>query len=167
MITSQNQNTMTRQEILGLNTDQTQKIAQQLNQLLANYSVFYQNVRGHHWNIKGHEFFELHEKFEELYNDLAEKIDEIAERIVTLGYTPWHSSSDHLENAEITESPTTENGIKAVENILSSFTVLFQLQRALLNRTDEANDEGTNALMSDYIKEQEETVWMFSAFLDL
>ena len=29
----------------------------------------------------------------------------------------------------------------------------------------EANDEGTNALMSDYIREQEKLVWMYSAFL--
>jgi starvation-inducible DNA-binding protein len=29
----------------------------------------------------------------------------------------------------------------------------------------EADDEGTNALMSDYIREQEKLVWMYSAFL--
>jgi starvation-inducible DNA-binding protein len=30
----------------------------------------------------------------------------------------------------------------------------------------EIGDEGTNALMSDYIREQEKTVWMYSAFLN-
>jgi starvation-inducible DNA-binding protein len=29
----------------------------------------------------------------------------------------------------------------------------------------ELNDEGTNALMSDYIREQEKTVWMLSSYL--
>jgi len=29
----------------------------------------------------------------------------------------------------------------------------------------DANDEGTNALMSDYIRFQEKQVWMYSAFL--
>ena len=29
----------------------------------------------------------------------------------------------------------------------------------------EVEDEGTNALMSDYIREQEKLVWMYSAFL--
>lgn len=29
----------------------------------------------------------------------------------------------------------------------------------------EAGDEGTNALMSDYIRAQEKLVWMYSAFL--
>jgi starvation-inducible DNA-binding protein len=30
---------------------------------------------------------------------------------------------------------------------------------------DEAGDEGTSALMSDYIREQEKLVWMYSAYL--
>jgi starvation-inducible DNA-binding protein len=28
------------------------------------------------------------------------------------------------------------------------------------------DDEGTNALMSDYIREQEKLVWMYSAYLN-
>lgn len=55
---------------IGLEKAQAKKLAEQLNVLLANYSVFYQNTRGYHWNIKGEKFFELHLKFEELYDDL-------------------------------------------------------------------------------------------------
>jgi starvation-inducible DNA-binding protein len=40
------------------------------------------------------------------------------------------------------------------------------LQREILDLSDEAGDEGTNALMSDYIREQEKLVWMFSAYLN-
>ncbi len=68
---------------IGLNKEKSQELADLLNDLLANYSVFYQNTRGYHWNIQGKEFFELHVKFEELYNDLFVKIDEIAERVLT------------------------------------------------------------------------------------
>ncbi|MEN8811185.1 MAG: ferritin-like domain-containing protein, partial [Flavobacteriales bacterium] len=68
---------------IGLDKDKSEKIAGKLNELLANYSIFYQNTRGYHWNIKGEKFFELHLKFEELYNDLVLKIDEVAERILT------------------------------------------------------------------------------------
>ena len=31
---------------------------------------------------------------------------------------------------------------------------------------DEADDEGTNSMMSDFITEQEKTVWMMSAWLE-
>lgn len=72
---------------IGLDKNAAKELAIKLNELLANYSIFYQNTRGFHWNIKGQKFFELHLKFEELYNDLLLKIDEVAERILTLGYT--------------------------------------------------------------------------------
>ena len=68
---------------IGLNEKKAAQLTKQLNVLLANYSIFYQNTRGYHWNIKGEKFFELHGKFEELYNDLLLKIDEVAERILT------------------------------------------------------------------------------------
>jgi len=71
--------------IIGLDEQQAQQLADSLNELLANYQVFYMNVRGYHWNIKGDKFFELHVKFEELYDDLLMKVDEVAERILTLG----------------------------------------------------------------------------------
>ncbi|HCN14489.1 MAG TPA: DNA starvation/stationary phase protection protein, partial [Moraxellaceae bacterium] len=54
-------------------------IVEQLNTLLANYHVFYTNVRGYHWNVRGSDFFTLHVKFEELYTALQIQIDEIAE----------------------------------------------------------------------------------------
>ena len=40
------------------------------------------------------------------------------------------------------------------------------IQRDLLNLSAEADDEGTNALMSDYIRAQEKLVWMYSAFVN-
>lgn len=70
--------------VIGLNLEKTGKLADNLNDLLANYQLFYSNVRGFHWNITGEKFFELHAKFEEIYNDALLKIDEIAERVRTL-----------------------------------------------------------------------------------
>jgi starvation-inducible DNA-binding protein len=149
---------------IGLDSVRTKKLAEKLNVLLANYSVFYQNTRGYHWNIKGDTFFELHVKFEELYNDFVIKIDEVAERILTLGYTPEHQYSEYVKVSEITESPKVSDGKKAVDNILYSFKVTLKLQREILDLSGEADDEGTNALMSDYISEQEKLVWMYSSY---
>lgn len=138
---------------IGLDEKKSQQLAEKLNLLLANYSIFYQNTRGYHWNIKGDKFFELHLKFEELYNDLLLKIDEIAERILTLGHTPNHRYSDYKSVSEIKESKQVSDGKKAVTDILKSFKSIITLQRQLLSLSADANDEGTNALMSDYIRE--------------
>jgi starvation-inducible DNA-binding protein len=150
---------------IGLDQGISAVLAEKLNVLLANYSLFYQNTRGYHWNIKGEKFFELHLKFEELYNDLLLKIDEVAERILTLGHSPEHRYSIYQERAAIRESREVSEGRQAVQNILESFRVLITLQREILQISGEADDEGTNALMSDYIREQEKLVWMYSAYL--
>jgi starvation-inducible DNA-binding protein len=150
---------------IGLDTTGSQNLIGLLNDLLSNYSVFYQNTRGYHWNIKGENFFELHEKFEELYNDLMMKIDEVAERILTLGSDPEHRFSAYVAQSEIKEATEMQNGKAAMEDILNSFKVLLVKQRAIMAVAGEADDEGTSALMSDYIREQEKTIWMYSAYL--
>lgn len=127
--------------------------------------MFYINARGFHWNITGDKFFELHAKFEELYNDLLLKVDEVAERILTLGYTPLHTFSDYITTSTIKESKNISDGRKAIQTILDSFSNLISLEREILELSSEAGDEGTNALMSDYIREQEKLVWMYSAYL--
>lgn len=132
---------------------------------MANYSIFYQNTRGYHWNIKGEKFFELHLKFEELYNDLLLKIDELAERILTLGHSPNHNYSDYRTTSKIKESSAVSDRIEAIEGILASFQTALILQRELLTLSSDADDEGTNAPMSDYAREQEKLVWMYSSFL--
>ncbi len=150
---------------IGLNTEKANELAQLLSDLLANYSVFYQNTRGYHWNIQGEKFFELHLKFEELYNDLFLKIDEIAERVLTLGHAPDHRFTAYLGSSSIKESPTVTDGKKAIEGILEAFKILITKQRKILVLSGEIDDEGTNAQMSDYIREQEKLVWMYSAYL--
>ncbi len=150
---------------IGLDINKTKVLSKELNDLLATYQVFYTNLRGFHWNIKGRKFFELHLKFEELYNDLQIKIDEIAERILTLGGTPNHAFSNYLEQAKIKETGLVIDGDFAMNNIIESFQITIKIQRNLLDISGEANDEGTNALMSDYIREQEKLVWMFTSFM--
>ena len=150
---------------IGLNIKKSKQLAKLLNDLLANYSVFYQNTRGYHWNIKGEKFFELHLKFEELYNDLFIKIDEIAERILTLGYKPEYKFSKYLKVSKIIESNKVSNGNVSVQEILDAIAIILAKERIILNVSGDIDDEGTNALMSDYIREQEKLVWMYSAFL--
>ena len=150
---------------IGLDPKLSKELAEKLNTLLSNYQVFYMNVRGFHWNVKGDKFFELHLKFEELYNDAALKIDEIAERVLTLEHTPVHSYSDYLKISDIKEVKNVGDGKEGLAYILNGFKVIITLQRELLQLSAEANDEGTNALMSDYIRQQEKLVWMYNAYL--
>ena len=57
-------NKMATKNRIGLDKTKSKQLADNLNNLLADYMMFYQNTRGLHWNIKGDKFFELHLKFE-------------------------------------------------------------------------------------------------------
>jgi len=149
---------------IGIETHQADDLVEKLNNLLANYMIFYQNTRGLHWNIKGEKFFELHLKFEELYTNLLLKVDEVAERILTLGGEPFHTFEDYTAAASIKALKHVSQPGEAVRSLLDAFQILILKQRELLDLSAGANDEGTNALMSDYIREQEKLVWMYSAY---
>lgn len=151
--------------VLGLDRKKVNDLNTSLNELLANFQVYYQSLRGLHWNIKGKSFFELHVKFEELYTDSQEKIDMIAERILTLEGTPLHTFEDYVALAETPVGKNISNDKVSVDLIVTSLSKLIEIERKILNQSDEADDEGTNSMMSDFIAEQEKTVWMMKAWL--
>lgn len=151
---------------LGLEKSKVEKVANELNILLANFQTYYQNLRGVHWNIKGKRFFELHVKFEELYNAAQLQVDEIAERILTLGFTPFHTFEEYVKNSKVPVGHNISDDDKTVRLVIDSISELLKVERDLLKTSDEANDEGTNVLVSDLITEQEKNIWMLKAYLN-
>ena len=151
-------------DYLQLNASATDNVVKSLQQLLADFQVYYTNLRGFHWNIQGPDFFVLHSKFEDLYNDAADKIDEIAERILTLGGVPANKFSDYLKISKIKEVGEVNCGSEALKNILVSYKYLIGEERTILSLASEAGDEVTVALLSDYLKEQEKLVWMLCSY---
>lgn len=138
----------------------------ELNRLLSSYQIHYQNLRSLHWNIKGKDFFELHLKYEELYNRALIIVDDLAERILSIGETPHSSFSEYLATSPISELELTHDGATGVAYILSAQQELLKQERSLLLITGEADDEGTNSLLSDLIREKEKTNWMFRSWLN-
>ena len=151
---------------LGLNKADVEKEVSLLNELLANYQTYYQNLRGVHWNIKGKRFFELHVKFEELYTTAQEQVDEIAERILTLGGVPFHTLESYVKHATVPVGENIFDDEKTVRLVIDTISALLPLEREILTLSDEINDEGTNSLISDFISEQEKNVWMLKAYLN-
>jgi starvation-inducible DNA-binding protein len=141
------------------------QIAAALNNLLANYQIYYQNLRGFHWNIQGRDFFELHIKFEELYNDAAIKIDEVAERILTIDQTPLHSFADYLEAADLKPLTEVREGKVAVTAVVEDLTRLVVQQKSIRVSAEDGNDGATADMMATFIEEQEKTLWMYKAWL--
>jgi len=150
---------------LELDKEDLGKTVEHLNQLLANYQVYYQNLRNYHWNISGEHFFDLHAKFEELYNEAKINIDEIAERILTLRYRPLSKLSDYLANAEIKEISTNDTK-EMVQSILSDHKKLIANMRALISEAGNSSDEGTVDLIGSFLASIEKKSWMLDAWLN-
>lgn len=150
---------------IGLPAAEANDLAADLDGLLAHYHIYYQNLRGFHWNVRGKDFFELHLKFEEFYNDALLKIDEIAERILTLGHHPVHTFSDYIRLSGIKEQKNVTDGTAGIQSVAESLKTLVSLERTILKKAADCGDEGTVSLMSDYISQQEKTIWMIKAYL--
>lgn len=149
---------------LGLNKDLTLETVKHLNDLLANYHVYYQNLRNFHWNVTGENFFELHAQFEELYNDARIKIDEIAERILTLRARPVSIFSKYLAVSDVPEANYVEKDIKMVGIILENHQILIDKMRDALKVAASNDDEGTVDLLSGFLEGLEKKSWMLDAW---
>lgn len=150
-------------DFLGLDESKLEKVTKGLADLLANFQVYYTNLRGFHWTVRGKSFFTMHAKYEEYYNDAATKIDDIAERLLQLGATPESKFSEYLKVSEIREANVLEHGHDARCALLCWLKILIAKEREILAAASEAHDEVTVALMSDYLKSQEKEVWMLVA----
>ena len=151
-------------DYLHLDEAAAAKVVSGLEQLLADYQVFYTTLRGFHWNIKGHGFFVLHSKFEEMYDDVAVKVDEIAERILMLGGQPENRFSEYLKVAKLQEVTGVSCGDEALKHVLDTYGYFIGEERKIIALAEEAGDDTTVGMMSDYLQAQEKMVWMLVAY---
>ena len=151
-------------DYLNLNEARVANVVTALQNLLADFQIYYTNLRGFHWEIKGRGFFVLHEKFESMYDDAAAKVDEIAERILMLGGTPENKFSNYLKTTRTHEVSGVSTSHEAVENILSTYRHFIAEERKLIELAEEANDVVTADLLTGYLKEQEKMIWMLVSF---
>jgi starvation-inducible DNA-binding protein len=151
---------------ISLDEKKIKPIVDQLNELLANYHIHYQKVRGCHWNVKGSNFFTLHNKFEEIYTTHLTHIDELAERILTIGKAPYSTFSDYIKESQIKEINTI--GLKdtdMVQAIIEDMASLIEMERQILEITDENGDDGTNDMINRFMQYKEKNTWMLRAFI--
>ncbi|WP_295798399.1 DNA starvation/stationary phase protection protein [Mucilaginibacter sp.] len=152
---------------ISLKESTEKPVVDHLNELLANYHIHYQKVRGCHWNVKGKSFFTLHLKFEELYTAALTTIDELAERILTLGKSPYSTFADYIKKSKINEIDTI--GLKdtvMVKAIIEDMAVLIKMERDILEITADAGDDGTNDMINRFMQFKEKNTWMLRSFVN-
>ncbi len=148
-----------------MTTKNSNKVSSQLNQVLADLQVVYQNLRTMHWLVKGPQFYQLHKLYEEMYNETAETIDEVAERVLMLGQVPLHTYADYLKVANVEVVTQVPKGLESLKTAHENQQYLLNAYRELISLAGENSDEGTVALASELIESTEKRVWMLGATL--
>ncbi|RED99727.1 Dps family protein [Marinoscillum furvescens] len=143
----------------------SEKLITELNQLLSDFHIYYQNTRGFHWNIKGKRFFELHAKFEELYTEALTNIDDLAERILTIKGQPLHSFQAYLETSKIQPVTNMSEDDKIVKSLLDQLETLVAQENVVKELAAGEGDSETEDMMIGLINDQEKTMWMFRSWL--
>lgn len=141
------------------------KLDQQLNELVATWSVLYTKLHNYHWYVSGPSFFTLHTKFEELYNEVTLNLDDLAERILSRGSKPVATLKEHLEISIVKEASGNETAEEMVEQLISDFKSVMDALNAGMEQASEAGDDRTEDLLNAQYQSLEKHTWMLSAFL--
>lgn len=150
----------------GLKESEVKKVKDQLAVLLADFQIFYSNLRGLHWHIRGEQFFVLHKQYEEMYDGVSEKVDEVAERILQLGGVPENRYSQSLKVSEVAEYSGITTPSEGLQHVFETYKLIIAKEREIAELAGDASDEVTVDLMIGYLGEQEKLVWMLDAYMN-
>jgi starvation-inducible DNA-binding protein len=152
------------QDKLG-KTEKGQALLEGVNQLLADFQLYYQNLRAFHWYVNGPFFYQLHPQFENLYHEAAEHIDSLAERLLTLGGKPHYSFQAYLDNSRLQVYHDFAEAATLVQNTVDMLEELLRQERELLVQAQDLADEGSVGLLSELVAVHEKHRWMLRAWL--
>lgn len=155
---------MSNQLSTAHNPEHTATLAEELNKLLADYHLYYMNLRAVHWNVRGQSFFHLHEKFEEYYTEAAAFIDELAERILALGHTPLHTYARMQEHARLEARENLFEGHAAAVWILDLTKQVVKYHKTAIEAAEATGDDVTADLLTGNKQGLEKRAWMLAAY---
>jgi starvation-inducible DNA-binding protein len=141
------------------------KLITELNQLLSDFHIYYQNTRGFHWNIKGTNFFQLHAQFEELYTEALNTIDEVGERILTIGGRPLHTFDDYKEQSKLKVYKDVYVDREIVAALIELLGGLVKQENVVKDLAVEADDNETEDMMIAPINGHQKNIWMLTAWM--
>ncbi|MEG0471572.1 MAG: Dps family protein [Solibacillus sp.] len=137
----------------------------ELNELVATWSVLYTKLHNYHWYVTGSSFFTLHEKFEELYNEVTLNLDEIAERILSKHGKPVATLKEHLNLSLIEEATGNESTEEMVKTTIEDFQIIMNALKSTMETAANEGDDRTEDLLNANYQSLEKHAWMLNAFL--
>src|SRR5215831_7150164 len=136
------------------------RIAESLNQRLADGLDLHGQIKVAHWNIKGPHFATLHPLFETFAVSLAAHNDEMAERAVTLGAKAYGTARHVAKASKLPDYPQeTTRDVEHVKLLADRFDAYLAGLRASRAFADQNGDTDTEDMLTIVITEFEKNGW--------
>ena len=150
----------------GISRESLQKIANILNDDLADEYVLLTKTRNYHWNVEDPRFNDLHKFFDEQYELLSAAVDEIAERVRTVSGRTRATLKEFINSSQIREDVGSyPNADTMLSNLLSDHETIIKTLRKNISECQQLNDEGTANFLTDKMEEHEKMAWMLRSFI--
>lgn len=150
----------------GIPHDNLKKIANILNDDLADEYVLLTKTRNYHWNVEDPRFNDLHKFFEEQYELISASIDEIAERVRAVGGKTRATLKEFISSSQIGEDiGSFPDADTMLGNLLSDHETIIKTLRKNVKECQDLNDEATANFLTEKMEEHEKMAWMLRSFI--
>lgn len=152
---------------IGIKQEDSVKVADILNRLLADEHLLYIKTRNAHWNVEGPDFSGQHKFFEEQYIQLEEIIDSVAERIRSIGHYAEATLQDFLNMTSLTEKTREKNdSIGFIKDLIEDHeTIIINLRENINRFANDWHDQGSSDFITSLMETHEKAAWMLRSHL--
>ncbi|MGI8819084.1 MAG: DNA starvation/stationary phase protection protein Dps [Gemmatimonadales bacterium] len=140
------------------------RVADVLNQRLADCIDLQTQCKQAHWNVKGPTFIALHKLFDDINEDVEEYVDLLAERVVQLGGTAEGTARMVVERTALDEYPRALTSGEAHVDALSSALAAFGSgTRKAIDQVDELEDADSVDILTEISRGTDKWLWFVEA----
>ncbi|HEY2867844.1 MAG TPA: DNA starvation/stationary phase protection protein Dps [Pyrinomonadaceae bacterium] len=151
---------------IDLASETREKLAEILNQSLADATDLKSQAKQAHWNVKGMNFIALHELFDQVATAAEAHTDLIAERITTLGGTAFGTVRQAAERSSLAEYPLEiTDGTAHVDALSSALADFGRRVRANIDEAASLGDQDTADLFTEISRETDKNLWFVEAHI--
>lgn len=151
---------------IGVARDSLKKIADMLNNDLADEYLLLTKTKKYHWNVVDPRFNDLHKFLDEQYEQISVAVDDIAERVRALGEKTKATLNEFISSTQIREDPGSyPDADSMLRNLLVDHETIIKTLRKHIEECQQLKDEGTANFLTDKMEEHEKMGWMLRSFL--
>lgn len=151
---------------IGIARDSLKKIADMLNNDLADEYLLLTKTKKYHWNVVDPRFNDLHKFLDEQYEQISVAVDDIAERVRALGEKTKATLNEFISSTQIREDPGSyPDADSMLRNLLVDHETIIKTLRKHIEECQQLKDEGTANFLTDKMEEHEKMGWMLRSFL--